>query len=187
MLRSLLALCQTDGAHPAAVDKQLTRIVGFNRQLGQELKKLTAQQVIDMIKSKLEIMPPEWAQDLARKPTLKIQLTAFLPLSSQIQQLSLNPYAQLNTFNNQLPQQLIQGQQPLQSPFQYFGQPMQCPIQPVQFPVIQPPNPFLPTMNPPQTQMSEPRLPNNQIMREQDPIQPGQQMEHAATQTVERP
>ncbi|KAA6353200.1 MAG: hypothetical protein EZS28_051273, partial [Streblomastix strix] len=35
-------------------------------ELDQELKKLTAQQVIDMIRSKPEIMPPEWAQDLAR-------------------------------------------------------------------------------------------------------------------------
>ncbi|KAA6357974.1 MAG: hypothetical protein EZS28_046499, partial [Streblomastix strix] len=41
---------------------------------------------------------------------------------------------------------------------------------------------------PPQTQRNEPRPANSQIVREQqDPIQPGQQMEQATTQTVERP
>ncbi|KAA6361534.1 MAG: hypothetical protein EZS28_042939 [Streblomastix strix] len=65
---------------------------------------------------------------------------------------------------------------------------MQYPIQPVQFPVIQPSNPFLSTVNPPQTQLNEPRPSSNQIAREeQGPIQPGQQMEQATTQTVERP
>ncbi|KAA6384550.1 MAG: hypothetical protein EZS28_019921 [Streblomastix strix] len=188
MLRSLRALPQTEGAHPASVDTLLTRIVGFTEELDQELKILTAQQVIDMIRSKPEIIPPECAQDLVRKPTPETQLTAFLPLLSQLQQQSLNPYAPLNPFYNQLPQQQVQGQQPPQYPFQYSGQPMQYPMQPVQFPVIQPPNPFLPTMNPPQTQMSEPRLPSNETVREQQgPIQPGQQMEQATTQTVERP
>ncbi|KAA6356631.1 MAG: hypothetical protein EZS28_047843 [Streblomastix strix] len=187
MQRSLRALSQTDGAHPASVDTSLTRIIGFTGELDQELKKLTAQQIINMIKSKPEIMPPEWAQDLARKPIPETQLTAFLPLLSQLQQQSLNPYAPLNPFYNQPPQQQIQGQQPLHYPFQYSGQPMQYPIQPVQFPVIQPPNPFLPKVNPPQTQTSELRLPNNETVRDQYvSIQPSQQMEQAAIQTVER-
>ncbi|KAA6373149.1 MAG: hypothetical protein EZS28_031324, partial [Streblomastix strix] len=77
MLKSLRALPQTEGAHPASVDSQLTRIVGLTGELDQELKKLIVQQVIDMIRSKPEIMPSEWAQDLARKPTPKTQLTAF--------------------------------------------------------------------------------------------------------------
>ncbi|KAA6395738.1 MAG: hypothetical protein EZS28_008740 [Streblomastix strix] len=188
MLRSFRALSQTEGAHPNSVDTLLTRIVGFTGELDQELKKLTAQQVIDMIRSKPEIMPPEWAQDLARKPTPETQPTTFLPLPSQLQQQSLNPYISLNPFYNQLPQQQIQGQQPPQYPFQYSGQPMQYPIQPVQLPIIPPSNPFLPTMNPPQTQISEPRLPNNETVRDQHgSIKPSQQMEQAAIQTVERP
>ncbi|KAA6388734.1 MAG: hypothetical protein EZS28_015740 [Streblomastix strix] len=164
MLKSLRALLLTEGAHPASVDTLLTRIVGFTGELDYELKKLTAQQVIDMNRSKPEIMPPEWAQDLARKPTPETQLTAFLPLLSQLQQQNLNPYAPPNPFYNQLPQQQIYGQQPPQYPFQYSGQPNQYPMQPVQFPAILPPNPFLPTMNPPQTQMSEPRPSNSQIV-----------------------
>ncbi|KAA6388231.1 MAG: hypothetical protein EZS28_016239 [Streblomastix strix] len=84
MLRSLRALPQTEGAHPASVDTLLTRIVGFTGELDQELKKLTAQQVIDMIRSKPEIMPPEWAQDQARKPTLETQLTAFFTTTESI-------------------------------------------------------------------------------------------------------
>ncbi|KAA6361221.1 MAG: hypothetical protein EZS28_043253, partial [Streblomastix strix] len=188
MLRLLRALPQTEGAHPASVDTLLTRIVGFTGELDQELKKLTAQQVIDMIRSKPKTIPPEWAQDLARKPTLETKLTAYLPLLSQLEQQSLNPYTSLNPFYNQSLQQQIQGQQPPQYPFQYSGQPMQYPIQPVQFPIIQLPNPFLPTVNPPQTQLSEPRPSSNQIIRQQQgPIQPGQQMEQAAIQTVERP
>ncbi|KAA6360425.1 MAG: hypothetical protein EZS28_044048 [Streblomastix strix] len=186
ILSSLRELFQIEVAHPAFVDTLLTRIVGFTRELDQKLKKLTAQQVIDMTRSKPEIIQPEWAQDLARKPTPETQLTAFLPLLSQLQQQSLNPYAPLNPFYNQPPQQQIQGQQPPQYPFQYSGQPMQYPIQPVQFPTIPPPNPFLPTMNPRQTLMSEPRLPNNETVREQQSSgQPSQQMEQAAIQTVE--
>ncbi|KAA6383123.1 MAG: hypothetical protein EZS28_021350 [Streblomastix strix] len=188
MMRSLRALSQTEGAHPASLDTLLTRIVGFTAELDQELKKLTAQQVIDMIRSKPEIMPPEWAQDLARKPTSETQLTSFLPQLNQLQQQSLNPYAPLNPFYNQAPQQQAQGQQPLQYFFLYSGHPMQYPIQPVQFPIIQPLNPFLPTVNPPQTQLSEPLPSSNQTVREQQgPIQPSQYMEQAAMQTVERP
>ncbi|KAA6370699.1 MAG: hypothetical protein EZS28_033775, partial [Streblomastix strix] len=85
MLISLRALPQIEGAHPASVDMLLTRIVGFTGELDQELKKLTAQQVIDMIRSKPEIMPPDWAQDLVRKPTPERQLTAFLLLLSLLQ------------------------------------------------------------------------------------------------------
>ncbi|KAA6355516.1 MAG: hypothetical protein EZS28_048958 [Streblomastix strix] len=66
LLRSLRALIQTVGAHSASVDTLLTRIVGFTGELDQELKKLAAQQLIDMIRSKPKIMPPEWAQDLVR-------------------------------------------------------------------------------------------------------------------------
>ncbi|KAA6353222.1 MAG: hypothetical protein EZS28_051251, partial [Streblomastix strix] len=138
ILRSLRTLPQTDGAHLASVDTLLTRIVGFSGEPDQELKKLTAQQVIDLIKSKPEIMPPEWAQDLVRKPTLETQPIAFLSLLSQLQQQSLNSYAPLNPFYNQPPQQQIQGQQPPQYPFKYSGKPMQYPIKPVQFPNIPP-------------------------------------------------
>ncbi|KAA6383196.1 MAG: hypothetical protein EZS28_021276 [Streblomastix strix] len=59
MLRSLRALPQADGAYPASVDTFLTRIIGFTGELDQELKNVTAQQVIEMIRSKPEIMPPE--------------------------------------------------------------------------------------------------------------------------------
>ncbi|KAA6376948.1 MAG: hypothetical protein EZS28_027527 [Streblomastix strix] len=187
-LMSLCALHQTEGSHPAFVDTLLTRTVGFTGELDQELNKLTAHQVIDMIRSKPEIMPPKWAQDLARKPTSETQLTAILPLLSPLHQWSLNTYTPLNPFYNQLPQQQIQGQQPPQYLFQYSRQPMQCPIQPVLFPVIPPLNPFLPTVNPPQTQISESRLSNNETAREQQgSIQSRQWMEQAAIQTVERP
>ncbi|KAA6357960.1 MAG: hypothetical protein EZS28_046513 [Streblomastix strix] len=142
MLRSLRPLPQTEGAHPVSVVTLLTRIVGSTGEIDQELKNLTAQQVIDMIRSKPEIMTPEWNQDLARKPSPETLLTAFLPLPSQLQQQSLNPYAPPNLFYNQLLQQQIQGQQPPQYPFQYSGQPMQYPMQQVQFPVIPPLNPF---------------------------------------------
>ncbi|KAA6402982.1 MAG: hypothetical protein EZS28_001487 [Streblomastix strix] len=77
MLRSLRALSQTEGAHLASVDTLLKRIVSFRGDMDQELKKLTAQQVINMIRSKPEIMLPEQAQDLARKPTSETHLTAF--------------------------------------------------------------------------------------------------------------
>ncbi|KAA6360848.1 MAG: hypothetical protein EZS28_043625, partial [Streblomastix strix] len=188
MLRSLRALPQTDGAHPASVNTLLTRIVGFTGELDQELKKLTAQQVIDMIRSKPEIIPPDWAQDLVRKPTPETQLTAFLPLLNQLQQQNLNTYPPLNPFYNQPPQQQMQVQQPLQHPFQYTLQPMQYPVQPVQIPIVPPPNSFLPTVNPPQTQMSESLLPSNETVREQqNPSYSSQQIEQAAAQTVERP
>ncbi|KAA6376445.1 MAG: hypothetical protein EZS28_028026 [Streblomastix strix] len=88
------------------------------------------------------------------------------------------------------PQQQLQmqGQQPLQQFFQYSGQPMQYPISPTQFPTIPSLNPFLPTMNPQQTQISEPQLPCNETVRDQQiSIQPSQQTEQAAIQTVERP
>ncbi|KAA6364010.1 MAG: hypothetical protein EZS28_040463, partial [Streblomastix strix] len=84
------------------------------------------------------------------------------------------------------PQQQIQGQQPPQYPFQYSGQPMQYPIQPIQFPIIPPLNPFLSTVNIPQT-ISDSRLPSNENVRDQqNSIQPSQQMEQAAIQTVKR-
>ncbi|KAA6362567.1 MAG: hypothetical protein EZS28_041907 [Streblomastix strix] len=172
MLRSLRALSQTEGVHPASVDTLLTRIIGFTGEQDKEQMKLTVQQVIDMIRSKPVIMPPEWAQDQARKPTSETQLTAFFTTTESI---------------TKPPQQQIQGQQLPQYRFQYSGQPMQYPNQPVQFPIFTPPTPFLPSLNTPQTQMSEFRLPNNETVREQQgPIQPSQQMEKAATQTVER-
>ncbi|KAA6396417.1 MAG: hypothetical protein EZS28_008056 [Streblomastix strix] len=76
MLRSLRSLPQTEGARPASVDTSLTRIIGFTEELDQELKKPTAQQVIDLIRNKQERMPPEQAQDLARKLTPETQLIA---------------------------------------------------------------------------------------------------------------
>ncbi|KAA6395499.1 MAG: hypothetical protein EZS28_008973 [Streblomastix strix] len=177
----------TEGAHPASVDTLLTRIIGFTGELDKELKKLTALQVIYLNMSKLEIMPPEWAQDLVRKPTPETQLTAFLLLLSQLQQQNLNPYAPPNPYCNQLRQQQMQGQQPLQYTFQYSGQPMKYPIYPIQFLVILPPNPFLPTLKPPQTQMNESRLPSSENVRDlQNSIQSSQQVEQPVIQTVER-
>ncbi|KAA6365636.1 MAG: hypothetical protein EZS28_038837 [Streblomastix strix] len=79
VLGSLRTQFQTEGAHPASVDTLLTRIVSFTGELDQELKKITEQQVIDQIMGMQEIMPPERAQDLAKKPTSETQLTAFLP------------------------------------------------------------------------------------------------------------
>ncbi|KAA6383740.1 MAG: hypothetical protein EZS28_020738 [Streblomastix strix] len=76
MLRSLRALPQTEGAHPASVDKLLTRIIGFTGEFDLYLKKVTAQYVKDMIRSEPEIMSPERAQDLARKSTPESELTA---------------------------------------------------------------------------------------------------------------
>ncbi|KAA6366845.1 MAG: hypothetical protein EZS28_037629 [Streblomastix strix] len=55
--RSLRALHQTDRAHSASAETLLTRIVRFTEDLDQELKKLIAQQVIDMIRSKLKVKP----------------------------------------------------------------------------------------------------------------------------------
>ncbi|KAA6370808.1 MAG: hypothetical protein EZS28_033664 [Streblomastix strix] len=187
ILRSLRALLQTEGAHPASVDTILARIVGFTGELDQELKKLTAQQIIDLIRSKPEIMPLESAQDLARKSTPKIKPTAFLPQLIQLLQQSLNLFTSLNPFYNQPPQQQMQGQQPLQYLFQYSGQPMQYPIQSTKFPAISPLNPILPTMNPPQTQINEHQLPSNENIRDQqNAIQPNQQIERAANQPIER-
>ncbi|KAA6402472.1 MAG: hypothetical protein EZS28_002006 [Streblomastix strix] len=90
MLRSLRALHQTDGAHPASVDTILTRIVSLTGELDPELKKLTAQQVIDLVRSKPQIMAPEWAQDLARKPTPETKLTAILTGTDQYNTKSVN-------------------------------------------------------------------------------------------------
>ncbi|KAA6386943.1 MAG: hypothetical protein EZS28_017530 [Streblomastix strix] len=179
MLRSMGEQFQTEEAHLVSVDTLLTRIVGITGKLDQELKKLTAQQVIDMIRSKPEIMLPEWAQDLARKSTIETQLTALLPLLSQLQQYSLNPYALLNPFQNQIPQQQTQGQQPPQYSFQCSGQQMQYLIYLIQFPVIPLLNPILPTVNPQQT-TSNSRLPSNKnVGDQQNPIQPFQQVDQA--------
>ncbi|KAA6399345.1 MAG: hypothetical protein EZS28_005131 [Streblomastix strix] len=188
MRRSLRALPQTERAHMAPEDVQLTRIVSFTGELEQELKKLTVQQFIDKNRCKPEIIPPEWAQDLARKQTPQTQLTAFLSLLSQLQQQSLNLFSLFNPFYNHLTQQQIQGQQQPQYPFQQSRKPMQYSIQPVQFPIMPPQNPFLPTVNLPQTQISEPRLPNKETERDQQGSgQSSQQIEKAAKQTVERP
>ncbi|KAA6382030.1 MAG: hypothetical protein EZS28_022445 [Streblomastix strix] len=84
MLKSLRALPQTEGAHPASLDTLLTRILSFSGEMDKKQKKLTAQQIIEMIRSKPEIMPPEWTQDLARKPTTETQLTAFFTTSESI-------------------------------------------------------------------------------------------------------
>ncbi|KAA6371186.1 MAG: hypothetical protein EZS28_033286, partial [Streblomastix strix] len=65
LLRQLPSLHQTEGAHPAQVDKLFMRIVGFTGELVQELKKLIVKQVIDLIRIKQAIMIPELVQDLA--------------------------------------------------------------------------------------------------------------------------
>ncbi|KAA6384496.1 MAG: hypothetical protein EZS28_019976 [Streblomastix strix] len=90
MPRSLRAQTQSEGAHPASVDTMPTRIVGFTGELDQKLKKLTEHQVIDMIKSKPEIMPPEWAQDLAMEPKQDKQSTAFVPFLNKLQKQTVN-------------------------------------------------------------------------------------------------
>ncbi|KAA6361098.1 MAG: hypothetical protein EZS28_043376 [Streblomastix strix] len=59
MLWSLRALPQIEGAYPASVHTFLTRIEGLTGELDYDLKKQTAQHVIDMISSKPEIMQPE--------------------------------------------------------------------------------------------------------------------------------
>ncbi|KAA6378505.1 MAG: hypothetical protein EZS28_025967 [Streblomastix strix] len=150
LIKSLSALPQTEGAHHAS--------------------KLIAQQVKDLIRCKPKIMLTEQAQDLTRKPTLKIHVAAFLLLLSQLQQQSLNHYTPFNHFYNKPPQQKMQEQSPLQYPFQYFGQPMQLPINPTQFLAIPPLNPFLPMMSQPQTQISELRLTNNETLRDQQNV-----------------
>ncbi|KAA6368810.1 MAG: hypothetical protein EZS28_035663 [Streblomastix strix] len=187
-LRSLRALPQTEEAHPGSLVTLLTRIIGFTGELVQKLKNLTAQQVIDMVRSKPEIMPPEWAQDLARKLTHETQLTTFLPLLSQLQQQCLYPYAPLNPFYNHPPKQQVQRYQPPQYPFQYSGQPMQYPMQPCQFPVFLPPNPFLPTGI-----HSKHKYANldhqTMIPQKSSKVRFNQfnRLQQAATQTVERP
>ncbi|KAA6379177.1 MAG: hypothetical protein EZS28_025297 [Streblomastix strix] len=75
MLSSLRALPQIEKAQSASADILLKRIVGLTGVLDQELKKLTAEQEIDMIKSKPEIMTLEQTQDFTRKPTTVTQLT----------------------------------------------------------------------------------------------------------------
>ncbi|KAA6393734.1 MAG: hypothetical protein EZS28_010737 [Streblomastix strix] len=59
MLKSLRTFSQNEGAHPASKDALLTKIIDIIGELDQELKKLNAQQVIDLIRRKLEIMPPD--------------------------------------------------------------------------------------------------------------------------------
>ncbi|KAA6369353.1 MAG: hypothetical protein EZS28_035120 [Streblomastix strix] len=72
MQRQLQALPQIEGAHPVQVNTLLTRFVGFTGELDQELNNPTAQKVIDLTRSKPKIIPPEWAQDHARKSISKI-------------------------------------------------------------------------------------------------------------------
>ncbi|KAA6397613.1 MAG: hypothetical protein EZS28_006864 [Streblomastix strix] len=129
--------------------------------------KLTAQQVINMIRSKPEIMSPEWARDISRNLTSEAHQTAFLPFFYQLQQQSQNPNAQLNPFYNKPPQEQMQGQQPLQYLVQFSRQQMLYQSQLILFPAIPPTNPFLPTMNPPQTQISEPQLRSNENVNDQ--------------------
>ncbi|KAA6398453.1 MAG: hypothetical protein EZS28_006026 [Streblomastix strix] len=150
MLRSLRTLLQTEDARPTLVGTLITRIIGFTAELDQEIKKLTAQQVINLIRCKPEIIPSEWTQDFTKKPTPETELIAFLLFYSQLQQQSLNPYTPLNRFTTN----------PLKR------QPMQFPIQLTQFPAISPLNPFLPTMNPTQTQIYEPQFPSNENVRD---------------------
>ncbi|KAA6367748.1 MAG: hypothetical protein EZS28_036724, partial [Streblomastix strix] len=187
MMRSLGSLSQTEDVHPASADTLLIKIVGFTGDLDQELKKPIAQQVIDLIRSKPEVIPPEWAQDLVKNTKLETQQTAFLPLLSQLQQLNMSPYAPLNNFYNQPPQQQSQCQQSLQYAFHQFGYPMQYPVQPTQFHVIPLLSPFLPTLSQPQT-ISELRLPSNEnAIDQQCSIQPSQYVEQAAILTNKRP
>ncbi|KAA6392305.1 MAG: hypothetical protein EZS28_012165 [Streblomastix strix] len=56
MLRSLRAPPQTECALPVSADTLLIRIIGFTEELDHKLQRLFAQQVINLIRSKLEIM-----------------------------------------------------------------------------------------------------------------------------------
>ncbi|KAA6355830.1 MAG: hypothetical protein EZS28_048643 [Streblomastix strix] len=154
----------------------------------QRLMKLSAQQIIDLIKNKLVILIRDLAQGILKKSTSITQLTAFIRRFNQLKQQNLNTYTPFCHFCYQPPQQQMKGQQPSQYLYQYTGQPKQYMILPTQFTVIATLNPFLPAMNPPQIQMNEPRLQMNQNVRDQQSsIQPSQQMKQAAIQTVERP
>ncbi|KAA6403046.1 MAG: hypothetical protein EZS28_001425 [Streblomastix strix] len=188
MLKQLRALLQTEGAYSTSVYMLLTRIVVIMREPDQEIKKLTGQQVIELIMIKQMQILLERTQDFARKPTHKTLLNAFLPHLSQLQQQSMNPYASIYPFYNQLPQQQIQEQQSLQYLFQYTGQPAQYPIQRTQFPTIPLLNPFLPMEDPPYKQTNEHRLLTNLNSRSyQNLKQPIQKLEQTAAQIVERP
>ncbi|KAA6394150.1 MAG: hypothetical protein EZS28_010325 [Streblomastix strix] len=80
-----IQLSSTEGAHPASISTLLKRIVYFMEELNEELKKQTAKQEINLNMSKPNIIPPEWAQDLTRKPTQETRQTAFLRFLSQLQ------------------------------------------------------------------------------------------------------
>ncbi|KAA6402146.1 MAG: hypothetical protein EZS28_002334 [Streblomastix strix] len=108
MLRSQRALPLTDGAHPASVGTPLTRIMGFSGELDQELKKLSVQQRIDLIWSNLQIISPEFAQEIAQKLTPVTQMITFKILQNQILQQSLKPFIQLNIFYMHPPRQQTQ-------------------------------------------------------------------------------
>ncbi|KAA6402312.1 MAG: hypothetical protein EZS28_002157 [Streblomastix strix] len=84
MLRSLRVLHLTERADPALVDTLHARIMCLTGKLDQELKKLIVQQVIDLIRSKPEIMLPDWAQDIARKSTPETQLTEFFTIFKSV-------------------------------------------------------------------------------------------------------
>ncbi|KAA6395833.1 MAG: hypothetical protein EZS28_008633 [Streblomastix strix] len=59
MLKSLRVLQFTEQAQSASIDMLFTRIIGFTRELDQDLKNMTVQRIIDLIRSRPEIMPPE--------------------------------------------------------------------------------------------------------------------------------
>ncbi|KAA6371393.1 MAG: hypothetical protein EZS28_033081 [Streblomastix strix] len=61
--------------------------MGYKGELDQELKKQTAQQMIVLIRSKLDIMPPERTLDIAKRYTPEIPTT--YPIERQRQNESL--------------------------------------------------------------------------------------------------
>ncbi|KAA6373207.1 MAG: hypothetical protein EZS28_031267 [Streblomastix strix] len=86
MLKGLRKKPQVDGAQPASVDAIMKRMIGFSGELDYIPPKLTPQQIIDLIKSKPELMPPGWKADLKKTTTVQDQLAPFLPLLTQLQQ-----------------------------------------------------------------------------------------------------
>ncbi|KAA6371398.1 MAG: hypothetical protein EZS28_033074 [Streblomastix strix] len=85
ILRSLRELSQTERAYSASIDTLLTRIVGFSGELDQKLMKLTAQQVIDLIRSNPEIIPPEWDQHFAKKQVVGKRTSLLYEIKTQKQ------------------------------------------------------------------------------------------------------
>ncbi|KAA6371665.1 MAG: hypothetical protein EZS28_032810, partial [Streblomastix strix] len=141
-----------------------------------------------LLQHKPEIMPPGWVQDLARKPTPETQLTAFLSTNKQITTVEPESMRTTQSLLQPAPTTIDVWIITITIPFPILWVTNAISNLSVQFPIIPPTIPFLSTVNPPQTQTNEPRPSNNETLRDQQgSIQPSQQTEQAAIQTVERP